>query len=218
MIALNYWPATGHISITFFFLFYSNWVISPASLVESCSLWKNKPFNWGYNLFFSLRQRKTVHGPLNRVDTCLRSKRLRKRIYKNNKEKKLKWIIIFVYLVYCCDFAFTTVLEQVDQEQKRGMKGEEFFLFSFFFFIFFILLFLSPSPPFAQNLHRKLLLRRLSRNGIKIYLRWRGYRACDKRITSFTPLVLPVWVQEGKTNSFSGVIEPMHLYPSSLGQ
>ena len=137
VIALNYWPATGHISITFFFLFYSNWVISPASLVESCSLWKNKPFNWGYNLFFSLRQRKTVNGLLNRVDTCLRSKRLRKRIYKNNKEKKLKWIIIFVYLVYCCDFAFTTVLEQVDQEQKRGMKGEEFFLFSFFFFYFF---------------------------------------------------------------------------------
>ena len=88
-------------------------------------------------MFFSLRQRKIVHGPLNRVDTCLRSKRLRKRIYKNNKEKKLKWIIVFVYLVYCCDFAFTTVLEQVDQEQKRGMKGEEFFLFSFFFFYFF---------------------------------------------------------------------------------
>ena len=134
LTALNYWPATDHISISFFF--YSNWVISPSSLVESCSLWKNKPFNWGYNLFFSLRQRKIVHGPLNRVDTCLRSKRLRKRIYKNNKEKKVKWIIIFVYLVYCCDFAFTTVLEQVDQEQKRGMKGEEFFLFSFFFFIF----------------------------------------------------------------------------------
>ena len=197
--------------------FYSNWEISPSSLVESCSLWKNKPFNWEYNLFFSLRQRKTVNGLWNRVDTCLRSKRLRKRIYKNNKEKKLKWIIIFVYLVYCCDFAFTTVLEQVDQEQKRGMKGEEFFLFSFFF-LFFILFFLSLSPSFAQNLDRKLLLRRLSRNGIKIYLRWRGYRACDKRITSFTPLVLPVWVQEGKTDSFSGVIEPMHLYPSSLGQ
>ena len=124
--------------------FYSNWVISPSSLVESCSLWKNKPFNWGYNLFFSLRQRKTVNGLLNRVDTCLRSKRLRKRIYKNNKEKKLKWIIIFVYLVYCCDFAFTTVLEQVDQEQTRGMKGEEFLLFSFFF-LFFILFFLSLS-------------------------------------------------------------------------
>ena len=93
-------------------------------------------------MFFSLRQRKTVNGLLNRVDTCLRSKRLRKRIYKNNKEKKLKWIIIFVYLVYCCDFAFTTVLEQVDQEQKRGMKGEEFFLFSFFF-LFFVLFFLS---------------------------------------------------------------------------
>ena len=125
--------------------FYSNWVISPSSLVESCSLWKNKPFNWGYNLFFSLRQRKTVNGLLNRVDTCLRSKRLRKRIYKNNKEKKLKWIIIFVYLVYYCDFAFTTVLEQVDQEQKRGMKGEEFFLFSFFFFFLFCSFSLSLS-------------------------------------------------------------------------
>lgn len=131
VIALNYWSATGHISITFFFFFYSNWVISPSSLVESCSLWKNKPFNWEYNLFFSLRQRKTVNGLWNRVDTCLRRKRLG--IYKNNKEKKLKWIIIFLYLVYCCDFAFTTVLEQVDQEQTRGMKGEEFFLFSFFF-------------------------------------------------------------------------------------
>ena len=125
--------------------FYSNWEISPSSLVESCSLWKNKPFNWGYNLFFSLRQRKTVNGLLHRVDTCLRSKRLRKRIYKNNKEKKLKWIIIFVYLVYCCDFAFTTVLEQVDQEQKRGMKWEEFFLFSFFFSFFYFVLSLSLS-------------------------------------------------------------------------
>lgn len=138
--ALNYWPATGHVSINFFF--NSNWVISPSSLIESCSLWKNKPFNWRYNLFFSLRQSKTVSGLWNRVDTCLRSKRLRKRIYEDNKEKKLKCIVIFVYLVYCCDFTFTTVLERVDQEQKRGMKGEEFFLFSF---SFFILLFLSLS-------------------------------------------------------------------------
>ena len=64
---------------------------------------------------------------------------------KTTKKKKLKWIIIFVYLVYCCDFAFTTVLEQVDQEQKRGMKGEEFFLFSFFFFFLFCSFSLSLS-------------------------------------------------------------------------
>ena len=85
-------------------------------------------------------------------------------------KKKTQMDNYICVLVYCCDFAFTTVLEQVDQEQKRGMKGEEFFLFSFFF-LFFILFFLSLSPSFAQNLDRKLLLRRLSRNGIKIYLR-----------------------------------------------
>ena len=59
------------------------------------------------------------------------------RNYKENKKKKKnQWWIIFVHFVCCCDFAFTTVLERVYQEQRRGMKGEEFFLFSSFFFYF----------------------------------------------------------------------------------
>ena len=121
--------------------FYSNWVISPSSLVESCSLWKNKPFNWGYNLFFSLRQRKTVNGLLNRVDTCLRSKRLRKRIYKNNKEKKLKWIIIFGLLLWFC--LYNCLGASWSRTKKRNEGGGV--LPFFFLFLFFILFFLSLS-------------------------------------------------------------------------
>lgn len=125
------------------------------------------------------------------------------------------YICVFGLLLWFC--LYNCLGASWSRTKKRNEEGGVlpfFFLFYFFYFV----LSLSLSPSFAQNLDRKRLLRRLSRNGIKIYLRWRGYRACDKRITSFTPLVLPVWVQEGNTNSFSGVIEPMHLYPPSLGQ
>ena len=156
VIALNYWPATGHVSIKVYF--YTNWVISPASLVESCSL------------FLSLMQRKTALWSV----VCETESKLAfvasvcERNYKENKEKRkhIKWWI-FVYMVCCCDLplqpSWSQFVKKVRTRAKKRNKGEG--VLPLFFLSFILLsLSLSLSPTFAPKLDRKLLRGRLSRN------------------------------------------------------
>ena len=92
-----HWIITSHGSCFHQLWFYANWVISPASLVKSCSLWEYKPSTEN-TICFSLWDREK--------------------------------------LVCCCNCFGASLSKKSGREQRRGMKGEVFFLFSLFFYLF----------------------------------------------------------------------------------
>lgn len=157
VIALNYWPATGHVSISFGFT-QTEWFRPPhwsrAVVYESIN------HSTEDTICFSLWDRETL--------VCETESKLAfvasvcERNYKEKKTNQMVNFCIFGLLFWFCLYNCfgASLSKKSGRKQRRGMKGEVFFLFSFFFY--FILL--SVSPTFAQKLDRKLLRRRLSRN------------------------------------------------------